>query len=121
MEPIKLFDSELKVMEVIWSQESITAKEVSRILSDTIGWNKNTTYTIIKKLVDKQIVRREEPDFLCTALVKKTDIQNAEINSLIERLYHGSKKLFFASFLQDEKLSEAEIEELKNLIDKNGK
>ena len=118
MEPIKLFDSELKVMDIIWDKEPISAKEISLILSEAIGWNKNTTYTIIKKLIDKQIINREEPNFVCTSIIKREEIQSAETNSLIERLYSGSKKMFFASFLQNEKLSKDEIEVLKKLINK---
>jgi predicted transcriptional regulator len=117
----KLFDSELKVMEILWEKEPITAKEISLVLNASIGWNKNTTYTIIKKLIDKQLVKRGEPNFVCTSLVKKAQVQSAETNSLIEKLYNGSKKKFFAAFLQNEKLSKEEIEELKDLIDKSGK
>lgn len=119
MEAIKLFDSEWKVMEIVWEKEPITAKEISLILGETIGWNKNTTYTIIKKLIDKEILEREEPNFLCKAKVKKAQIQSSETNSLIEKLYSGSKKMFFAAFLQNEKLSKEEIEELKDMIDKH--
>lgn len=119
MEPIKLFDSELKVMAIIWDKEPISAKEISLILNETIGWNKNTTYTVIKKLIDKQMINREEPNFVCSSIVNREEIQSAETNSLIERLYSGSKKMFFASFLQNEKLSKDEIEVLKRLIHKN--
>jgi predicted transcriptional regulator len=119
MEAQKLFDSELKVMEVVWQKEPITAKEISVILGSSIGWNKNTTYTILKKLVDKQIIKREDPDFICTSAVKKSEVQSAETNSLIDKLYSGSKKLFFATFLQNEKLSRDEVEFLKRLIDKS--
>lgn len=120
MEMLKLFDSELKVMEVIWENEPVSAKEISRLLKDTIGWNKNTTYTIIKKLIDKQIVLREEPNFMCTSLVKREDVQSSETRNLIDKLYNGSKKMFFASFLQNEKLSKEEVEFLKHLIEKDG-
>jgi len=119
LETIKLFDSELKVMEVIWQKEPITAKDVSILLQGSIGWNKNTTYTILKKLVDKKIIMRGEPDFVCTSLVKKSEVQSAETNNLIEKFYNGSKKMFFATFLQNEKLSKEEVEFLKGLIDKN--
>lgn len=119
MNTVKLFDSELKVMEIVWEKEPISAKEISLILGSTVGWNKNTTYTIIKKLVEKQIIQREEPNFICTSLVKKAEVQTAETKNLIEKLYNGSKKMFFAAFLQNEKLSQDEIEFLKRLIDKN--
>ena len=57
----KLFDSEAKVMEIIWARGAISAKEISLIAADTIGWNKNTTYTVIKKLETKGFIRRDEP------------------------------------------------------------
>ncbi len=119
MDTIKLFDSELKVMDIIWEKEPITAKEISVILNDAIGWNKNTTYTIIKKLIDKKIIQREEPNFICTSIIKRGQIQRSETKQLIDRLYQGSKKMFFAAFLQNEKLSKEEAEELKGLIDKS--
>lgn len=120
MDITKLYDSELKVMEVVWEKEPIAAKDVSIILNETIGWNKNTTYTILKKLVEKKIIQRNDPNFICTALVNRKEVQLAETKSLIERLYSGSKKKFFAAFLQNEKLTKEEIEELKKMIDKSG-
>lgn len=118
MENIKLFDSELKIMEIVWEKEPVSAKEISVIAAKTIGWNKNTTYTIIKKLIDKDCIKRTEPNFICTSLIQKSLIQQNETESLIEKLYKGSKKAFFASFLQSNALTEAERKELKELIDK---
>lgn len=112
----KLFDSELKLMELIWDMEPVSAKELSVLAADKIGWNKNTTYTIIKKLVDKEVVKRNEPGFICTSLVKKEQVQRSETSSLIDRLYQGSKKAFFASFIKDSTLTQEEYEELKELI-----
>lgn len=117
MDTIKLYDSELKVMEIIWEREPISAKELSLLLGESIGWNKNTTYTIIKKLIEKEVLLREEPNFMCSAKLKREQVQKAETKSLIEKLYQGSKKAFFAAFLQNEKLSKEELEELKKLIE----
>jgi predicted transcriptional regulator len=117
MDAVKLYDSELKVMEIIWEREPINAKEISKLLSESIGWNKNTTYTIIKKLVEKEVLLREEPNFICSSKLKREQVQSAETRSLIEKLYQGSKKAFFAAFFHNEKLSVEELEELKKLID----
>lgn len=117
MDTVKLFDSELKLMEIIWDKEPVPAKEVTLVAADTVGWNKNTTYTIIKKLIDKKAIKRTEPNFVCTSLVKKEDVRRAETKSLIDKLYNGSKKAFFAAFLDDE-ISEDELEMLKKLIEK---
>ena len=71
----KLFDSEAKVMEILWEKGPLSAKEISLIASDSIGWNKNTTYTVIKKLEAKGFIRRDEPGFMCTPLVSREEIQ----------------------------------------------
>ena len=117
MDAVKLFDSELKVMDIVWEREPISAKEISLILGESIGWNKNTTYTIIKKLIDKEVLIREEPNFICSSKLKREQVQIAETKSLIDRLYQGSKKAFFAAFFQNEELSMEELKELKKLID----
>lgn len=62
---MKLFDSELKVMEVLWTQGEMPARDIVDVLSASIGWNKNTTYTVIKKCIEKGAIAREEPNFLC--------------------------------------------------------
>lgn len=116
MEQIKLFDSELRLMEIIWSKSPISAKEVSLIAAKEIGWNKNTTYTVLKKLVEKNAVKRIDPNFICEPLITRDQVQSEETRKLIDRLYEGSLKTFFSSFLQKEKLSEEEIEELKKII-----
>lgn len=113
---IRLFDSELKVMELVWGREPILAKDLSILAKELYGWNKNTTYTVIKKLQDKEVLLRTEPNYICTSRVKKEEIQQSETHQLIDRLYQGSKKAFFAAFIKDETLSDEEYEELKKLI-----
>ena len=117
METIKLFDSELKIMDIVWDKEPVSAKEITHIAADTIGWNKNTTYTIIKKLIEKNAIKRTEPNFICTSLVKKEDVQKTETQSLIDKLYNGSRKAFFAAFIEED-ISDDELEVLKKLIEK---
>lgn len=114
----KLFDSELRVMEIIWSKEPIPAKEVSLIAADSIGWNKNTTYTVIKKLEGKGFIKRDDPGFICTSLISRDEIQKAETKSLVDKLFNGSKKALFSALLSDEKLSDSEIKELREMIEK---
>ena len=113
----KLFDAELRLMEIIWKHEPISAKEISVIAAEQFDWNKNTTYTVIKRLIEKEVLRRNEPGFVCLSVVKRDEVQRAETNTLIEKLFGGSKKAFFAAFA-DEKLSSEEVEALKALIEK---
>lgn len=114
----KLFDSELKVMEIIWANEPVSAKQVSLIAGETIGWNKNTTYTVIKKLEAKGFLRREEPGFICSSVYSQDEIQKSETQSLVNKLFGGSKKALFSALLDDEKLTREEIEELREMIEK---
>ena len=113
----KLFDSEAKVMEILWEQAPITAKEVSLIAADTIGWNKNTTYTVLKKLEAKGFIRREDPGFVCTPLVSRDHAQKAALSSLMDKLFGGSRKALFSALLEDEAVTAEDIEELRRLID----
>ena len=113
----KLFDSEAKVMQILWDKGAISAKEVSLIAADTIGWNKNTTYTILKKLEAKGFIRRDDPGFICTPLVSKTQMQKTEAASLVNKVFNGSRQALFSALLTDEPLTESEIEALRKLID----
>lgn len=114
----KLFDSEIKVMEMIWENEPVSAKQVSLIAAQTIGWNKNTTYTIIKKLEAKGAVKRGDPGFICTSVISREQVQKSETQSLIDKLFAGSKKALFSALLEDEKLSAADIKELREMLEK---
>ncbi len=114
----KLFESEAKIMEILWERGPLSAKEISLIAADTIGWNKNTTYTVIKKLEVKGFLRRDEPGFLCTPLISREEIQKKEASSLMNRLFCGSRKALFSALLEDETLTAEELAELKELIEK---
>ncbi|EHL05782.1 transcriptional regulator, BlaI/MecI/CopY family [Desulfitobacterium hafniense DP7] len=105
-------------MEILWNNEPINAAQLSVLATEKIGWNKNTTYTIINKLIKKQVILRTEPGFVCSSLIKKEDVKRAETELLIKRLFDGSKLAFFAAFLENETLSEQELSELRALIEK---
>ena len=104
-------------MEILWANGPLTAKEISLIAARTIGWNKNTTYTVIKKLEAKGFLRRDEPGFLCTALVSQAQARKAHAADLVEKVFGGSRQALFSALLEGEPLSEAELAELRRLID----
>ncbi len=114
---IKLFDSELKIMDIIWREGDIPAKQIADILTAEVGWNKNTTYTLIKRCMSKGAIERREPNFICHALIPKEDVQEAETNELIDKVYDGSVDKLFAALLGRQKLSEEQIQNLKQIID----
>lgn len=113
---IKLFDSELKVMETLWQEGDLTAGQIAKILKDEIGWNRNTTYTVIKKCIEKGAIKRTEPKFVCKAVISKEDAQLYETEELIERMFNGSKKQFFATLLSDKALKPDELKQLKDMV-----
>ena len=87
---MKLFDSELKIMDVLWREGDSTAKHISDVLKAETGWNMNTTYTLIKRCIKKGAVQRSEPNFMCHALIPKEEVQAAETDELINKIYDGS-------------------------------
>lgn len=113
---IKLFDSELKVMDVLWREGDSTAKHISDVLKAEVGWNMNTTYTLIKRCIKKGAIERLEPNFMCRALIPKEEVQEAETNELINKIYDGSADKLFAALLGRKKLSADQISQLKQIV-----
>lgn len=118
-ETTKLYDSELKVMNVLWRDGEVPAKHVADILNRELGWNKNTTYTLIKRCMKKGAIERAEPNFMCHALISKETVQEAETNELIDKIYDGSADKLFAALLGRKKLSGDQIERLKQIVEEN--
>ena len=117
----KLFDSEAKVMEIIWANSPISAKEISVIAAEMIGWNKNTTYTVIKKLEAKGFIQREDPGFICTPLVSQSEVQKVAVTSLVRKVFGGSRQALFSALLEDEPLTEEEMQDIYESLDREDK
>ncbi len=121
---MKLFDSELKVMEVLWeheenaaeTSEKVSARHIVDVLSQRIGWNKNTTYTVIKKCIEKGAVERGDPGFFCIPLVSRDEVARSETEQLIDKMFGGSSELFFSSFLKNQGISEEDAARLAKMI-----
>ena len=113
---IKLFDSELKVMEILWEQGETTAKRLAELLALSTEWNKTTTYTVIKKCIDKGAVLRVEPGFVCRPLITKEQAREYETRELINKMYGGAADTLVASILGKKNLSPDEIERLRQIV-----
>lgn len=113
---IKLFDSEIKVMDVLWREGDTTAKRISDILKEDTGWNMNTTYTLIKRCMGKGAIERSEPNFMCHALIAKESVQEQETNELINKVFDGSANKLFAALVGRKNLSTEQIEKLKQIV-----
>jgi len=115
---LKLYDSELNIMEYLWQHGEASAKDIAAEMARTVGWSKTTTYTVLKKCVEKGAVARQEPGFVCTPLIDMAQVQEYETRELINKMYQGSADLLVASLIGQQKLSGEEIARLKALVDR---
>ncbi len=104
-------------MGVLWKRGDTTAKQISDILKEEVGWNMNTTYTLIKRCIGKGAIERREPNFLCHALIPKEEVQVAETDELIDKIYDGSVDKLFAALIGRKKLSKEQIQRLKQIVE----
>ena len=115
MEEFKLFDAEYRFMDIVWELEPINSTQLTKVCSKRLGWSKSTTYTIIRKLSKRGILKNENATV--TALVKQEQVQKYESEVLLEKSFDGSLPTFIATFLKDKKLSKREAEEIKKMIE----
>lgn len=113
---IRLHEGELNIMELLWSNKALAAKDISKIIKEYIGWEKNTTYTVIKRLIEKGAIKREDPGFMCRALISKRSVQAIETKVLLNKLYNGSLSTFLTEYLKNQNLSKAEVLELQRIL-----
>ncbi len=112
----KLFTSELRVMNVLWKNGNMTAKAISDVLKEKVGWNINTTYTVIKKCIAKGAVERTEPNFMCHSIVTKDAVQKAECEELVEKLFDGRPELLVATLISSCELSKEQKDSLREMV-----
>ena len=116
MKEIRLHEGELNVMELLWSNKELAAKDISKIIKEYIGWEKNTTYTVIKRLIDKGAIVRQDPGFICKANISKKRVQEIEANALMDKLFNGSISNFLIDYLNNQRLTGTDIENLERII-----
>ena len=117
MEKIKIHDAEMQLMVKIWEDKNIKAIDLANWATENLGWKKNSTYSMLKKLIEKKAVSRHEPGFLLIPLVTKDEIATDETNTLIDKMYKGSMKMFLTSLIQRNDLNVEEVDALKKLIE----
>jgi len=109
----KLFEGEYRLMEVLWDHAPVNSTRLVVLCQEKLGWNKSTTYTVLRKLKGKGAVRHE--DTVVTPLLTREQAIRAEGEELVEKA--GGLPLFLTAFLSGRKLTEQEAQELKRLID----
>lgn len=117
MSNIKIFDAELNLMNRIWDQPGIKAIDLANWATETLGWKKNSTYSILKKLLDKGAVSRTDPGFVLQPLVSRDEIAMDETNDLIDKMYGGHLSMFLSAFTGSQKLSRKDKAALQAMLD----
>lgn len=109
---IRIHEGELNVMELLWSNGSLPAKDIAKIIKEYIGWKNNTTYTVINRLVKKGAIKREKPGFICVPMISKKRVQAIETEVLLTTLFEGSFSKFMLEYARNNGLSKAERMEM---------
>ena len=112
----KIFESEYRFCLILWEREPIKSSELVSLCSEQLGWKPTTTYTVIKRLSERGIIKNENT--VVTSLVSKDEAQAAEIDEMVERTFEGSLPAFFAAFVKRQDLSDAEIDAVQDMIDR---
>ena len=115
MEHLKISEGEYRLACIVWDHEPLPSGRLVELAGEQLGWKKSTTYTVLKKLVERGILKNENATV--TALVPREDILRAESQDVVKRTFGGSLPSFLTSFMSGRTLSDAEADELKALID----
>ena len=116
MDTPKIFESEYRFCLIMWERQPVTAVELVKLCQEQLGWKRTTTYTVIKRLGERGVLKNE--DGLITALVSKEDAQAREINELVEEKFQGSLPAFVAAFTKRRDISDEELDEVQRMIDR---
>lgn len=116
METPRVFESEYRFCLILWEHTPVKSKELVRLCQEQLGWKPTTTYTVIKRLSDRGVLKNE--DSLVTALVSKEEVQAAQLDELMEKTFQGSLPAFVAAFTRRKALSEDELDAMQAMIDR---
>jgi len=116
METPKVFESEYRFCLILWEHEPVECNKLVQLCKEQLGWKPTTTYTVIKRLSERGVLKNENT--VVTSLVTKEQIQESELNEMVEKTFEGSLPAFIAAFTKHQKISNAEIDELQQMIDR---
>lgn len=112
----KVFESEYRFCLILWKYEPINSTKLARICKDELGWSRTTTFTVIRRLSDRGVVRNENATV--TSLISKEDIQVAQMDEMMEKTFEGSLPAFIAAFARRQELTDDEVKEILRIIEK---
>ncbi len=116
MEIPKIHESEYRFCLILWEHEPVTAVELVKLCQQQLGWKRTTTYTVIKRLTERGVLKTENGTV--TALVSRDQAQEREIDALVEEKFQGSVPAFVAAFTKRRELSKEELDQVQQMIDR---
>jgi len=114
----KVFESEYRFCLILWRHEPINSTQLAKLCKEQLGWSRTTTYTVIKRLSDRGVVKNENATV--TSLVSKDEVQAAEIDEMVEKTFEGSLPAFIAAFTRRKSISQEDLAEIRKMIDSYG-
>ena len=111
----KVFESEYRFCLILWQHEPVNSTQLARLCHQQLGWSRTTTYTVIRRLSERGVVKNENATV--TSLVSKEEIQAAEMDEMMEKTFEGSVPAFLAAFTRRQKLSAEDVAALRRYID----
>ena len=115
METPKIFESEYRFCLILWENEPVNSTRLVELCKEKLGWSKATTYTVIRRLSERGVVKNENA--VVTSLISKEEAQKSRLNEMVEETFEGSMPAFIAAFSKSKRLSKEEVEQLRQLID----
>ena len=112
----KIFESEYRFCLILWENEPVKSTELAKLCKEKLGWSKTTTYTVIKRLCERGVIRNENT--IVTSIVSKEEAQLSELDEMVDKKFEGSVPAFLAAFGRRQSLSDAEIEEIRRIIER---
>ena len=116
MDTPKIFESEYRFCLILWENEPIKSSKLVTLCKEQLGWKPTTTYTVIKRLSERGVLKNENT--VVTSLISKDKVQAAELNEMVEKTFEGSLPAFIAAFTKHRKISDAEIDAVQQMIDR---
>jgi predicted transcriptional regulator len=115
MQTPKIFESEYRFCLILWENEPIASAKLAAICKERMGWSRTTTYTVIKRLSERGVVKNENT--IVTPLITKEEAQISRLEDMVEETFEGSMPAFIAAFSKSRRLTRQEVDQLKALID----
>ena len=112
----KIPEGEYRFCLIMWAREPVTSLELVKLCAEKLGWKRTTTYTVIKRLGERGVLKLENG--IVTSLISKEEVEQAEIDTFVESKFGGSLPAFVAAFTKRQKLSEKDLDEVQKMIDR---